>query len=342
MRIGLVGFGAGGRLSHLPYIQAAAEWSLSGVVTGSAERRRVLAAEAPGIPAYSSLDDLIDAGVDAVVVSTPPQTRRELVLRALERRVHVVADKPFAPDAATGRELRDAAERADRVLTVYQNRRWDTDLLTLRSVLDSGELGDVWRAHFVLDQDDPATLEPGAANGLLRDLGAHVVDQLTCLFGPVVQVDGHLDRVGSGAERVDGSFSLGLHHANGVYSTATGSKVCRREERAMTVYGSSGSYDSRMSDVQIDLVRAGRRPASFEGEWGLEDESRWGVLSTAAGRRTVKPVPGDYSDFYRSLHRALVDGTEPPVRLDQVLHTVAVLDAARESADTGRRVAISS
>lgn len=347
MRIGLVGYGVGGQWFHLPYIQAAKEWEIAGVVTRNAERRAVLAEEAPGVPTFDSLDALIDSGVDAVAITTPPETRRELVLRALERGVHVVADKPFAPDAEAARELVEAAERAGRILTVFQNRRFDTDLVTLKGVLASGELGEIWRSDFVLDQDDPGTLEVGPAHGLLRDLGAHVVDQVIHLFGPVARVDAHLDWVPVGDDRVDVGFALGLHHASGVYSAVSSSKLGRRSERGMIVYGSEGSYASRMHDVQFDQILAGLRPATAPaGVWGVEDPERWGVLSTAAGSRAVPSAKGDYTEYYRRFHAAVAavtSGTpigeaEPPVKPAEALHTLAVLDAARRSDAEGRCV----
>ncbi|UOR01626.1 Gfo/Idh/MocA family oxidoreductase [Leucobacter allii] len=342
MRIGLVGFGVGGRLFHLPYLQAATEWELAGVVARSPQRVAELAAEAPGVPAFASLDAIIDAGVDAVVITTPPATRRELVLRALQRGVHVVADKPFAPDAATARELIAAADRAGRTLTVFHNRRWDTDLVTLRSVLDSGRLGRVWRADFALEQDDRSVLAQGPDEGLLRDLGAHVVDQLTQLFGPVARVDAHLDWVGAGDARVDVGFVLGLHHAGGVYSSVSSSKGARREDRRMIVYGREGNYESHMSDVQVEQLRAGLRPATDADAWGVEAPERWGVLHDGSGPTPIPSLRGDYTDFYRDLHRAIATGTPPAVRLSEALHTVAVLDAARESAISGTRVEVAA
>ncbi len=334
MRIGLVGFGVGGRVFHLPYIQAATEWELVGVVARSPQRIAEVAAALPDTPVFASLDTLIDAGVDAVVITTPPETRRELVLRALERGVHVVADKPFAPDADTARELIAAAQRADRTLTVFQNRRWDTDLVTLRGVLASGRLGEVWRADFALEQDDRSVLEQGPEGGLLRDLGAHVVDQLTQLFGPVEQVDAHLDWVGAADARVDVGFVLGLHHVGGVFSTVSASKAARREDRRMIVIGREGSYESHMRDVQVEQLVAGLHPATAP-EWGVEREDRWGVLAVGDGREPVPSARGDYTEFYRDLHAAIADGREPLVRLAEALHTVAVLDAARESAVRG-------
>ena len=337
MRIGLVGYGAGGRRFHFPFIQAASEWEIVGVVTRSPERRAELAADAPGIATFDSLDDLIDAGIDVAVITTPPSTRRELVLRALERGVHVVADKPFAPNLAIAQELAAAAEASDARLTVFHNRRHDTDFVTLREVLRSGALGSPRRASFVLDQNEPGSLDMSPEDGLLRDLGAHVVDQVIQLFGPVARVDGHLDWLEVPGGRVDVGFALGLHHESGVFSQVASSKLGFRSERGMMVYGSEGSYVSRMHDVQVDQVLAGERPGTA-ATWGHEAEERWGTLATAEGSRLVEPTPGDYTDYYRGLHAALSSGAELPVRVEEALHTVAVLDAARESDALGQSV----
>lgn len=130
---------------HAPFIAAAAGVELVGAVTRSPQRRAELAGDFPGVPAFDSLGDLIDVGVDAVAISTPPHTRRELVLEAIGRGVPLVADKPFAPDAAGGREVVAAAEAAGVPLAVFHNRRWDTDIRTMKAVLAGGELGEVWR-----------------------------------------------------------------------------------------------------------------------------------------------------------------------------------------------------
>lgn len=340
MRIGLVGYGFGGSHFHLPYIQAAGSWDIAGVVTRSAERRRLLEVECPGMPAFDSLDELLDAGVDVVVISTPPQTRRDLVLRALERGAHVVADKPLAPDAATARALASAAAAAGKVLTVYQNRRWDTDFLTLRRVADSGELGQIFRAHLVMDQADPSTLDFDPKGGLLRDLGTHLVDQAVQLLGPVARVDAALDWLTRDGVSVDVGFSLALHHENGTSSQVSASKLCGREARLMDLYASGGSYSSAMPDRQTDQMLAGQRPATDSRGWGMVGPEDFGVLHTGAGQRPVPPLPGNYAEYYRRLFAAL-EGTGPlPVELDDALHTVDILDAARASDRLRRSIAL--
>lgn len=337
-RIGVVGYGAGGRWFHVPYILAVAEWELVGVVTRSTSRREVLAEEAPGVPAFDSLDALIDAGVDVVVITTPPETRRELVLRSLERGVHTVADKPFAPDAAQAREMVAAAEDADRILTVFHNRRWDTDIQTLAHALDGGELGELWRVSSRFDLDDPGTLEAGPAHGLLRDLGSHLVDQMTFLLGPVARVDAHLDTTTIDGLVVDCGFVVSLHHRSGALSTVSSSKVNHLHDRELIAYGELGSYVSRMNDVQTRQILAGERPASTPNGWGVEDPERWGILHTAEGSKAVPSAAGDYSEFYRGLLRAVRGEAEPPVAVADAVHTLAVLDAARTSAAEGRSV----
>lgn len=138
---------------------------------------------------------MLDAGIDAVTITTPPQTRRDLVLEAIEAGVPVIADKPCAPSAAAGRELAAAAKAKGVPVAVFHNRRFDADILTLRRVLQSGEIGKLWRVHSRMDLNNPEMLEAGPMGGLLRDLGSHLIDQMLWLLGPATSVQGHLDIV---------------------------------------------------------------------------------------------------------------------------------------------------
>src|ERR1700712_2285130 len=129
IRFGVVGYGTGGQHFHTPFIEAADGVELVGIVARSAQRKAAIRQDWPDVPIYQSLTDLLAAGVDAVTISTPPATRRELVLEAVAAGVHVIADKPFAPTAADARELEQAAADAGVLLSVYHNRRWDADIL---------------------------------------------------------------------------------------------------------------------------------------------------------------------------------------------------------------------
>ncbi len=242
LRWGVVGYGGGGRRFHAPYLQQADGIDLVGVVTANPERRAQVARDLPGIAAYDDLDALLAAGVDAVTITTPPQTRRELVLAALAAGLHVVADKPFAPTAQAARELVRAAEQAGRALNVYHNRRWDHDAMALRAALDAGRIGTVWSVESRFDLDEPSTLDAGPDGGLLRDLGTHLVDQMRWLLGPVQRVYAELTWVDLPAGRTDAAFDVSLTHAGGARSRVSATKLNRRNAREWRAYGSGGSY----------------------------------------------------------------------------------------------------
>lgn len=338
MRIGVVGYGMGGRIFHAPFIQAAEGLELAGVVTRSPLRRAEVAADLPGVPVFDSMGALLDSGVDAVTITTPPETRRELVLEAAGRGVGIVADKPFAPSAQDARELVAEVERLGAPLAVFHNRRWDTDARTLKALLDAGELGTPWRVESRFDLDEPSTLDPGPTGGLLRDLGTHLADQLLWLFGPVTQVYAKLDWIDLPEGRTDAGFSVVLRHASGVSSTMRASKANHLVARELRVYGSAGSYESQMSDVQAQAVFAGRRPADEGERWGYEAQERWGVLRTAAGERRVPSERGAYQDFYSAFARAVAGEGPMPVTGADAVRTLEVLDAARQSAQQERSI----
>lgn len=233
---------------------------------------------------------MIAAGAcDAVTVTTPPETRRELVLEVIAAGLHVIADKPFAPNAAGARDLSPAAAARGVVLGVYQNRRYDSDIQTLARVIRDGRLGRVWRVHNRMDFDDPATLETGATGGLLRDLGSHLVDQMIWLLGPARAFTAHLDHVETPEGRTDASFFLAIAHEVGAMSEVSASKLNHFSQRELRAYGEAGAYVCHATDVQTQAIFAGLRPAYNPAAWGCEPEAAWGNLHTAAGAGAYRP-----------------------------------------------------
>lgn len=331
MRLGLVGYGAGGRLFHAPYIDAASGVELVGVVTRSPQRRAELAADRPGMPVYDSLTDLLSAGVDAVTITTPPHTRRELVDEAIAAGVHVVADKPFARTASEAVAMGAAADAAGVKLSVYHQRRLDADIQTVKAVLANGKLETIWRFHSRFDLDEPGSLDAGPDGGLLRDLGSHLVDQALWLFGPGARVHGHLDHIDLESGPTDCGFVLCLTHATGVVSHLSASKVNRLNSRTLRVYGSGGSYRATSSDVQSADIRAGRRPSSDPDSWGYEPPQHWGELNTSSGRQTIPSSQGRHQDYYTRFAAAVAGLDTVPVPVTEAVEVLRVLDAARLS-----------
>ncbi|KAB0676329.1 Gfo/Idh/MocA family oxidoreductase [Aureimonas leprariae] len=338
MRIGVVGYGTGGRHFHAPFIRAARGVELAGIVARAEATVARARADHPDVRIYPSLTEMLSDGMDAVTVTTPPQTRRELVLEAIAAGVPVIADKPFAPSAEAGRELDRAAKAAGVPLGVFHNRRLDADVLTLRKVVDEGRVGRLWRLHSRMDLDDPDTLEAGETGGLLRDLGSHLVDQALWLLGPAVSVHASLDHVDRPDGRTDAGFVLSLMHADGVRSYLSASKLNRLAVREFVVYGDRGSYASSGTDVQAQAIFAGLRPADDLAVWGYERPELWGTLRTADGAERIPSEQGRYHDYYEAFAAAVRDGGDPPVTAAEAIRTLEVLDAARISAAEGRVV----
>lgn len=342
MRIGLVGYGTGGRHFHAPFIAAAQNCELAGIVARAPRTIAAVREDWPDVPVFPSLTEMIAAGgCDAVTVTTPPQTRHELVLEAIGAGLHVIADKPFAPNAHGARQLDRAARAKGVVLGVYQNRRYDADMQTLAKLVRDGRLGKVWRVHSRMDQNGAHTLEAGPTGGLLRDLGSHLVDQMIYLLGPVVLVDAQLDVVDLPEGPTDAGFTITLRHENGAHSHVSASKLNHIDTRELRAYGDRGSYVSSSMDVQAQAIFADRRPADDPDTWGYEPEANWGTLRTAAGAERIPSEQGRYHDYYEAFERAVRTGTLPPVTAEEGTRTLAVLDAARLAAAEGRTINLS-
>jgi predicted dehydrogenase len=339
MRIGLVGYGKGGRFFHAPLIASLPDATFVGVVTRSSERRRELLADHPGVAAFDSLAELAAAGVEAVAISTPLETRRALILQAIELGLAVVSDKPFSADAAQAQELLEAAERRAVLLSVYQNRRWDSDFLTLRKLLADGVLGVISRFESSIERYSPRSVGKLAGGGVLLDLGSHLVDQALQLFGPVARVYAEL-QYASPQQSVDHGFFIALTHRNGVVSHLSGSCLQSTPRPRFRLSGSEGCYSVHGLDGQEAAVLAGLTPKSAGEGWGVEAEDCWGWLEQGERRERVPSQRGEWLSFYIAFQRALVGQSGNPVTAGEVLANAQVLDAARLSALEGRVVVL--
>jgi len=341
VRIGLIGYGKGGRFFHAPLIAGAAGCELAGVVTRSAERRAELGRDHPGTPAYDNLAQLAAAGVDAVTISTPADTHVPLALEAVALGLPVVCDKPFALSSADARPVVAAAGRAGVPLTVYQNRRFDADLLTVRAMIGAGELGQVTRFESWIEQYAPPGGIPSSGGGILLDLGAHLVDQALLLFGPVTSVYAELDDAGDvpGPPGVPGRFFIAARHAGGVVSHLTGDLLLQGAPGLrFRVSGTGGRYDVGAFDGQADALMAGGSPAASGAAWGVVPREWWGRLNTGQATRPRPSERGDWTEFYAQFARAVRGLGSVPVNPRDSVAGLEVLEAAQRSAGTGQVV----
>jgi predicted dehydrogenase len=338
VRIGLVGYGFGGRWFHAPLLRAADECDLVGVVTTSPDRRALVAQDDPGLPTFDTLEALVAAGAEAVAISTPASTHSALTDRALELGLAVVSDKPFALDADAARRSVDLAERQGLPLSPYQNRRWDSDFLTVRALAAAGTLGALTRFESRFERLAPEPGPPPSGGGTLRDFGSHLVDQALLLLGPAVSVYAEWRLRSSG---LDDDVFVALTHANGAHSHLWGSWSQGAPGPRFRVTGTTGSYVvSALMDVQEELLLAGQTPATLGEHWGAEPADRWGRVFRGDDGEVVPTRPGAWHSFYPAF-AAAVRGLGPvPVDPRDAVATATVLDAARRSATDGRVVSL--
>ncbi|MGI5426101.1 Gfo/Idh/MocA family oxidoreductase [Streptomyces sp. CA-179760] len=342
LRVGLVGYGLAGSVFHAPLIAATEGLTLDTVVTSNPERQQQARAEFPDVRLAATPDELFDraAELDLIVIASPNKTHVPLATTAIEAGLPVVVDKPVAGTAAEARELAALAEERGLLLSVFQNRRWDNDFLTLRKLLNEGELGDVLRFESRFERWRPQLKggwresgDPAEIGGLLYDLGSHVVDQALALFGPAASVYAESDIRRPGAEADDDTF-IAITHTSGVRSHLYVSATTAQLGPRFRVLGSTAGYVKYGLDPQEAALRDGLRPGPG---WGVEPESEWGRVgsgeSPVTGGGSPEPtLPGDYPAYYAAVAKALLEGGPNPVTALEAAAALDVLEAARRSA----------
>ena len=344
VKVGIIGYGIGGRVFHAPLIAATSGLRLTAIVTANTDRALQARAEHPGAAVLDHPDRLYDLTepLDLVVVTTPNRTHVPLARQAIAARIPVVVDKPFAPTARQGAELIEDAKTSGVMLTVFQNRRWDSDFLTLRRVLESGRLGNVFRFESRFDRWRPEVSDnwrdfgdPEEAGGLLYDLGDHIIDQALQLFGPAVDVYAELDRRRPGAV-VDDDVFVAITHADGTRSHLWASALAGSLNPRFRVLGDAGTFTKYGLDPQEPQVLAGVRPG--DPDWGVESPSNAAVIDAGTGKPdTVPTETGRYEQFYAHVRDAVRETGAVPVDPQDSVDGLKVIEAARRSA-TERRV----
>ncbi|SKB08314.1 Gfo/Idh/MocA family protein [Aeromicrobium choanae] len=340
VRWAVAGWGVGGRVFHAPLIRSADGMDLVAVVSTNPDRGREARAEA--LEVMEDLASLREAGVEGVTITTPAGTHADLAVEALELGLHVVVDKPFATTAHDARRI-VAAASGDTVLTVYQNRRWDGDFLTLEQLVRDGELGRVDRLESRIERFRPdlprwtRDRDSQAGGGVLVDLGPHLIDQAVHLLGPVRQVLGDLSTLGEDRLSEDDAILM-LRHDSGARSTIVASVHAAAEGPRFRVSGTRGGLRIEGFDPQEDQLFAGESPRSSGARWGEDDPGRtvWLEGPDGAGRRAMDR--GRWDTFYPAVASAIRTGSAVPVPASDAVHVAAIFDAARLSAAQDRWV----
>lgn len=343
IRVAIIGFGTSGRIFHAPFLAANPDYHVAAIVTRDPSRRRLAEREYPGAKLLDAATDLWATArdYDLVVIGSPSGTHESLATTALAAGLHVVVDKPFALTSAGGRALITQSEAAHRKLTVFQNRRWDGDFLTVKRLIGEGKLGEVTRFESRFEWWKPEAPESwktlaGRADGggILYDLGAHLIDQALQLFGPVANVYVESDKRRPDVNAEDDVF-VALAHENGARSHLWMNAVAPGEAPRFHVQGSSAAYTSWGLDGQEAALIAGSRP--LEEGFGETSAERWGTLERGTEKDRVRTERGDYGTFYRVLAESLNgDGPVPVDPADAVAALEIIELTFEQSAWPGR------
>jgi predicted dehydrogenase len=355
-RVGLIGYGLAGSVFHAPLIAATESLALDTIVTANPERQQQAKTEFPDVQIAVTPEELWARAddLDLIVIASPNKTHVPLATAALKAGLPVVVDKPIAATAAQARELAASADEHGLLLSVFQNRRWDHDFLTLQKLLADGELGDVHRFESRFERWRPGLKggwresgDPAEVGGLLYDLGSHVVDQALVLFGPAASVYAESDVRRPGAEADDDTF-IALTHTSGVRSHLYVSATTAQLGPRFRVLGSKAGYVKYGLDPQEEALRDGERPTpgnSNGKDWGVEPENLWGRLGSGespltGGGTPVPTLPGAYPAYYAAVAAALRGTGENPVTALEAAAALDVLEAARRSAREGMAVTL--
>ncbi|MDQ0848489.1 putative dehydrogenase [Arthrobacter sp. B3I9] len=314
IRVAIAGFGLSGSVFHAPLIAANPAFFVDVISTSDAGRKAAASATYPGARIVDSPSDIIDlAGeLDLLVLGTPPATHYPLAKAALEAGLDVVVDKPFTVRSAEGEELIALAARLGRVLTVFQNRRWDGDFLTVHSLVGGGSLGSVSRFESRFERWSPAVTKAWKASataddggGVLFDLGTHLLDQALELFGPATVVHAELE-VRRPGEKADDDVFLALRHDSGVTSHLWMNMLCAQQGPRFRLLGSEGAYTKHGIDPQEPFIVAGGSP--LDPDYGVEDRDWAGMLGRDGHLDRLPTERGAYPEFYRILAEKINDG----------------------------------
>ncbi|HEX3024314.1 MAG TPA: Gfo/Idh/MocA family oxidoreductase [Chitinophagaceae bacterium] len=334
IKTALLSYGMSGKIFHAPFIDAHPGF----ILTGAWERsKKNIQHDYPNTKSYTSLEELLDDDIDLVIVNTPSVTHFGYAKKTLLAHKHVVLEKPLTVRVSEGIELKEIAEQQNKILCPYQNRRWNSDYLTVKKIIDEGWLGDIVEVEIRYDRFVPSLSpkkhkETGElGTGVLYDLGAHLIDQALQLFGKpnALFADIASQRTGS---LIDDYFEILLFYNNSRVRLKSGLFI-REQLPGYMLFGKNGTFLKSRGDVQETDLIAGKKPTA--ANWGIEPESEQGVLHTEKDGKIIRiKVPtekGDYMRYYEALYQSFVNGKPLAVKPDESIAVINVIEKSFES-----------
>jgi scyllo-inositol 2-dehydrogenase (NADP+) len=334
LRVGLIGFGLAGQAFHAPMIQGTPGLELTCIVARSGDLAQQ---RYPKTRVVRTVDEMLaDEQIRLCVVATPNNSHFDLTRQCLLAGRDVIVDKPFTPTLREAEELVALASKSNRLLTVYQDRRWDGDFQTVKRIIAAGTLGEISEYECRYDRFRPQLkghwrerAQPGA--GILFDLGPHVIDQALVLFGVPQSVNAYLLRQRGGP--VDDGFDVALEYPK-FRALLRARMIANAPTHHFLIHGRNGSFIKYGMDPQEDFLRSPNPPSGTDWGpmWGIEPEQNWGTLTLVnSGAQKIKTEIGDYRNYYINVRDAIAGKAELDVSPQHALNVMRTLELAQKS-----------
>lgn len=337
IRTALLSYGMSGKVFHAPFLELHPGFEL----TGAWERsKKLIHEDFPLVKSYPSLESVLSDQVDLVIVNTPVETHFEYAKEALLAGKHVVVEKAFTTTAAEAEELREIAKEQNVRLSVFQNRRWDSDFKTVRDLHQKNILGEIVEAEIHFDRYNPS-LSPkahkesaNAGAGILKDLGPHIIDQALVLFGFPQQLFADIRKTREHSV-VDDWFDITLFYPT-LRVRLKASFFVREPLPSYILHGKKGSFIKSRGDIQEDELKLGKKP--MVTDWGHEPLYKSGVLHTeiegSTVRENIPTIPGNYYGFFEAMYQSIRKNQPEPVSATDGLNVMRIIEAAIQSSTT--------
>lgn len=344
IRTALASYGMSGEVFHAPLLTANPNFSLYKVLERHHEKSKTRYPDVTVVKDYQ--DILNDKKVELVVVNTPNALHFSMAKEALEAGKHVVVEKPFVTHAEEAHELIKLAKKKKKLLTVFQNRRLDSDFLTIQKVLESKMLGNLaeYEAHYDRFRNfvtpDTWKEDAGPGSGILYNLGSHMIDQALVLFGLPVSLTAKLNIQREGAKAFD-SYHVIMDYQK-FHVILKSSYLVRDEGPRYKLLGNLGTFTKYGIDPQEDALKAGEAPDA--PGWGKEDASIWGTIDTEIQglhcKGTIESLSGNYNLFYDNLHEAISEHGSLLIKPEEALQVIRLIELAVQSHKEGRTMPV--
>ncbi len=342
IRVGIIGYGLSGRIFHGAIMAAVEGFEVAKIVTRNLEKRKQALEDFPMCRVVRTTTEVfMDESIDLVVVSTPNTEHAALAEEAMRSAKHVVVEKPFTVTTEEAEQLIKVSQETGKMLTVYQNRRFDSDFRTVQALLATKKLGRIveYEAHFDrfrnTFKEDAWREKALPGSGILYDLGAHLIDQVLCLFGLPIEIYADIRAQRKG--ETDDNFELILYYPDLKVTLKAGMLVKELPPR-FALYGTAGSFVKYGLDIQEEALRSDRRPV--DETWGEEPKHLWGILNTVETRRRVKSLKGDYRSFYQNVYNHLTIGESLEVTAEEAKEVIRIIECAQLSNCEKKRIQI--